>query len=80
MEDVSMDDKTINVESVKQKCTALTVTIDVDTLKEILEAVVEEMEEDNLLYKIFEVLSRLSEMKDEVNDYIHKDRKGNKKK
>jgi len=38
------------------------------------------MEEDSLLYKIFEVLSKLSEMKDEVNDYIHKDRKDNKKK
>lgn len=45
-----------------------------------LKAEVEETEEDNLLYKISEALSELGEMKDEINYYIHKDRKGNKNK
>lgn len=73
MEDVSMDDKTIKVESVKQKCTALTVTIDVDTLKEILEAVVEEMEEDEDLEELITNLAILAgyEMyEDEIYDML----------
>ena len=73
MEDVSMDDKTIKVESVKQKCTALTVTIDADTLKEILEAVVEEMEEDEDLEELITNLASLAgyEMyEDEIYDML----------
>jgi len=51
-EDVSKDDATIKVEGVKQKCTALIVTIDEEAFVDMLKAVVKEMKKDEDLEEL----------------------------
>lgn len=49
IEDVDKKDKTLKVEGVEQKCTALIVTIDADTMADIFDAILKEAEDDQEL-------------------------------
>lgn len=51
VDDVSTGSKTLKVDGIQQKCTELKVTLDADTLQNMMEAVLEEMVEDSDLEK-----------------------------
>lgn len=52
VDDVSMDTKTLKVEGVEKKYTELTVTIDFDTMEDMMKAVLTEMKNDEEMEKI----------------------------
>lgn len=52
VDDVTKKKKTIKAEGIQQKCTELTITIDSDTMNDIAEAVLSEIEDDKELEKI----------------------------
>ncbi|MCH5274338.1 MAG: zinc-ribbon domain-containing protein [Lachnospiraceae bacterium] len=68
IEDVEKKDKTLKVEGVEQKCTALIITIDADTMADILEAILDEAEDDKELEKFIVVLA---EAMDEDGDDLY---------
>ncbi|MBP3602849.1 MAG: zinc-ribbon domain-containing protein [Lachnospiraceae bacterium] len=73
MDDVSIDEKAIKVESVKQNCTELSVTIDAGTIVDMLEAILEEMEDDEDLEELitnFASLSPYDMYEDEIYDML----------
>lgn len=53
VEDVNKKSRTLKVEGVDQNCILLNVTIDVDTLEDIFEAILEEAEDDGDLEELF---------------------------
>lgn len=61
IEDVEKDKETLKAEGISQKCTALEVTIDSDTLQDMLEAVLEEMSEDKDLEDLVKKTLEVSE-------------------
>lgn len=70
VEDVNKETRTLEVEGVEQKCTALEVTIDSRTLADMLGAILEEAEDDQALKKL---IVDLTEVVDEDDDDIYDD-------
>lgn len=53
VEDVEKKSRNLKVEGVEQNCTLLKVTLDADTLKDVLEAILDEAEDDKELEELF---------------------------
>lgn len=69
VDDVSKSKETLKAEGVEQKCTVLKVTIDAETMQDMLEAVLEEMRDDKDVKKLmYSVLEAGSEAVDEDID------------